>query len=60
MSACGKYGSVTPEIAAELRAAVGERNVVYEDHDVLENYSYDTAGKIFAHDPEAVVKPEST
>jgi len=54
------YGKITPEIAAELRAAIGERNVIYEDHDVLENYSYDTAGRIFAHDPEAVVKPETT
>jgi glycolate oxidase len=54
------YGKVTPEIVAELRAAIGERNVAYEDHDVLENYSYDTAGQIFAHDPEAVVKPEKT
>jgi len=61
MSACGDvYGKVTPEVAAELRAAVGERNVIYEDHDVLENYSYDTAGRIFAHAPEAVVKPETT
>ncbi|MDR1621360.1 MAG: FAD-binding oxidoreductase, partial [Synergistaceae bacterium] len=54
------YGKVTPEIVAELRAAMGERNVIFEDRDALENYSYDMTGKIFAHDPEAVVRPEST
>jgi glycolate oxidase len=53
------YGKVTPEIAAELRAAVGERNVIYEDRDVLENYADDTTGQIYAHNPEAVVRPES-
>ena len=59
MSACG-YGKITPEITAELRAAVGERNVIYEDRDALENYACDMAGPIFVHDPEAVVKPETT
>ncbi|MDR2522471.1 MAG: FAD-binding oxidoreductase, partial [Synergistaceae bacterium] len=55
-----EYSKVTPEIVAELRAAIGERNVVYEDREALENYAYDTAGRIFAHGPEAVVKPERT
>ncbi|MDR2175752.1 MAG: FAD-binding protein [Synergistaceae bacterium] len=54
------YGKITPEIAAELRSAIGAKNVVYEDRDVLENYACDTAGKIFARDPEAVVRPENT
>jgi glycolate oxidase len=34
--------------------------VVFEDRDALENYAYDTAGRTFAHDPEAVVRPENT
>ena len=55
-----KYGKLTPEIVAELRAEIGEKNVIYEDQDILGNYSYDTAGSIFAHDPEAVVRPENT
>jgi glycolate oxidase len=55
-----EYGKVTPQIVAELRAAIGERNVIYEDKDALENYSYDTAGIIFAHDAEAAVRPETT
>jgi glycolate oxidase len=54
------YSKVTPEIVVELRAAIGERNVIYEDRDVLENYADDTTGQIYAHDPEAVVRPEST
>ncbi|MDR3265524.1 MAG: FAD-binding oxidoreductase [Synergistaceae bacterium] len=53
------YGKVTPEIVAELRAAIGERNVVYEDRDALDNYACDMAGVVFAHDPEAVVRPEN-
>jgi hypothetical protein len=40
-----KHAKITPEIAAELRAAIGARNVVYEDTDVLENYSCGTAGR---------------
>ncbi|MDR1740631.1 MAG: FAD-binding oxidoreductase [Synergistaceae bacterium] len=55
----GVYGKVTPEVVAELRQKIGDRNVVYEDRDALENYACDTAGVIFAHNPDAVVKPEN-
>jgi glycolate oxidase len=55
-----EYGKVTAEVAAELRSAIGERNVIYEDRDALENYSYDMTGQIYGHDPEAVVRPETT
>ena len=51
------YGKVTPRIVEELRGICGERNVIYEERDRLENYSHDEAGKFYSHMPDAVVKP---
>ena len=47
-----EYGKVTPEIVAELRGAAGARNVVTDDKDTMENYSYDEAGQLFGHMPD--------
>ena len=54
------YGKLTPEAVYELISALGESNVVTDDRDVLENYSWDQAGRIWGHMPEAVVRPENT
>ena len=54
------YGKLTPEAVYELISVLGESNVVTDDRDVLENYSWDQAGRIWGHMPEAVVRPENT
>jgi len=55
------YGKVTPEIAAELAAVVGERNVIWGDPEKLEGYSHDeAAGEEHAAMPDIVAKPGST
>ncbi|GHV46031.1 glycolate oxidase [Synergistales bacterium] len=54
-----EYGKITPAVVAELRAAIGDRNVIYEDKDALDNYACDMAGRIFSHDPDAAVRPEN-
>ena len=52
------YGHVTPEIVAELKAIVGERNVLYEDPDRMQDYAHDeVAGQEHAHMPDVVAKP---
>lgn len=54
------YHPITPEILAELRAIVGERNVVSDDLDQLQRYGHDeVADPHYAALPEAVVKPAS-
>ena len=55
-----EYGKVTPEIVAELRGAAGARNVVTDDRDTMENYSYDEAGQLFGHMPDVVVRVDNT
>ena len=54
------YGVITTEIIEGLREIVGEKNVIFDDKEKLENYAADEAGKIFGHMPEVAVNPEST
>jgi glycolate oxidase subunit GlcD len=54
------YQPVTREIAAELQAVVGEKNMIFGDEELLRNYSHDeVAGPEYARMPEIVVKPAS-
>ena len=60
MNASTIYRPVTREIVAELRAVVGEKNLVFGDAELLRNYSHDeVAGPEYARMPEIVVKPAS-
>lgn len=54
-----KYNKVDESIVKKIRNIVGERNVIFENRDAIENYSVDEVGNLFAHSPDAVVKPES-
>jgi len=52
------YAPVTQAVADELAAIAGEKNVVFGDPELLENYGHDeVAGAEYARLPEAVVKP---
>ncbi|HTZ40194.1 MAG TPA: FAD-linked oxidase C-terminal domain-containing protein [Syntrophales bacterium] len=52
------YQSVTREIVAQLQAIVGEKNLIFNDPELLQNYSHDeVAGPEYARMPEVVVKP---
>ena len=56
----GRYNRLTPEIADQLRAIVGERFVIYDDPDKLEPYSHDEVpDRKYAHMPEALVRPDT-
>lgn len=57
-----EYGKVNEEIVGNLREIVGEKNVIYEDKEKLEEYWADTLTALIGekHLPEVVVKPEST
>jgi glycolate oxidase len=58
MSEMTSYAPVTRDIADELQAIVGEKNIIFSAPDLLENYAHDeTAGPEYARMPEAVVKP---
>ena len=60
MSNPTKYNPVTPETVEELKKIVGEKFVIFNDHEKLEPFSHDeTPGKEYAHMPEAVVRPTS-
>jgi len=52
-----QYGKVTPEIIAQLKEMVGEKNVLTEG---LENYSRDEMPHPEPRTPDVVVKPENT
>ncbi len=53
-----QYGKVTSKIADELKRVVGERNVIFENPDAMQQYSHDeVAGPEYAKMPEIVVKP---
>ncbi len=54
------YGKLTKKIISELISVLGPGGIVTDDIDLLENYSWDQAGKIWGHMPEAVVRPENT
>jgi len=52
------YQPVTPTIAAELRAIVGDSCVIYGEPERMLDYAHDeVAGEEYAHMPEVVVKP---
>jgi glycolate oxidase len=54
------YAPVTQDVVNELMAIVGEKNVIFSDPDLLQNYAHDeTADPEYARMPEAVVKPAS-
>ena len=53
------YNPVTPEIADELKAIVGDKYVVFGDAEKLEPYSHDeVADAHYAHTPECLVRPD--
>ena len=53
-----EFAKVTESFVKDLRRIVGERAVVYEDSETLENYSSDeSGGAYYAHMPEAAVRP---
>lgn len=54
------YGRLTKDIEKELASVLGSGGIITEDSDVLENYSWDQAGRIWGHMPDAVVRPENT
>jgi glycolate oxidase len=54
------YQPVTREIVKELQAIVGEQHLIFDNPDLLQNYSHDeVAGPEYARMPEVVVKPAS-
>ncbi len=56
----GGYRPVTPAVADELAAILGEAHVLYGDPAAMQDYAHDeVAGDEHAHMPEAVVKPAS-
>jgi glycolate oxidase len=58
MSEKAPYQPVTREIVKELQSVVGEKNLIFNDPDLLQNYSHDeVAGPQYARMPEVVVKP---
>ncbi len=55
-----KYNPVTPKIIAELKQIVGDKFVIFADHEKLEPYSHDEIpGADFRSMPEAVVRPRN-
>ncbi|MDD5728473.1 MAG: FAD-binding oxidoreductase, partial [Victivallales bacterium] len=55
------YKKLTPELAAELAAIVGQKNLIYNDAENLEAYSHDEIpGTKYRQFPEAVVRPQNT
>lgn len=54
------YQPVTQEIAAQLKSIVGEKNIIFNDVERMQDYSHDeVADPKYAHMPEIVVKPNS-
>ena len=54
-----EFAQVTASLVEELKAIVGERNVMHDDARQLETYAGDEAGKLYARRPDVVVKPDS-
>lgn len=54
------YGKLTPTIIEGLRSVLGREGIITDDTEALENYSWDQAGRIWGHMPEAVIRPENT
>ncbi len=60
MSEKAAYQPVTREIVDELLASVGEKNLVFDNPEILQGYSHDeVSGQEYARMPEVVVKPAS-
>ena len=54
------YQPVTQEIAVQLQSIVGERNIIFNDVERMQDYSHDEmADPGYASMPEVVVKPQS-
>ncbi len=59
-AATPQYRPVTPAIAAELREIVGAMHVIHAEPQRMQDYAHDeVAGEKYAHNPEAVVKPDT-
>ena len=55
-----EFAKVDDAFIKDLRRIAGERAVIYEDKESLENYSADeSGGAYYAHMPDAVVRPEN-
>jgi len=54
------YGRLTEKMISELASVLGTGGIITDDRDLLENYSWDQAGRIWGHMPEAVVRPGNT
>lgn len=53
-----RFNPVTPAIVDRLKGIVGEKFVIFNDHERMEPFSHDeTPGKEYAHMPEVVVRP---
>lgn len=52
-----RYGRVSQAVVKQLQGIVGDRNVIFGDHERLEPYGRDEAGLLYASMPEAVAKP---
>ncbi|MGZ3592231.1 MAG: FAD-binding oxidoreductase, partial [Syntrophales bacterium] len=60
MSGEDSYQPVTREIAVQLQSIVGEKNIIFNDVERMQDYSHDeVADPDYAHMPEVVVKPQS-
>ena len=57
-----EYAKVTEETIAELKAIVGDNNVIHDDTEKLQDYRGDTMAALMPDipGPEAAVKPETT
>lgn len=61
MSHMNKYNPVTEEIIVELKLIVGEKYVIYNDHEALEAFSHDEIpDRKYSHMPDVVVRPRTT
>ena len=54
------YGRLTEKMISELASVLGTGGIITDDRDLLENYSWDQAGRIWGHMPEAVGRPDNT
>lgn len=54
------YGRLTEKMISELASVLGTGGIITDDRDLLENYSWDQADRIWGHMPEAVVRPDNT
>ena len=61
MSQMNKYNPVTEEIIKTLKSIVGEKYVIFNDHEALETFSHDEIpDRKYSHMPDVVVRPRTT